>query len=122
MNRQPHKQIPVDINGTICDIDVECVKMVQLFNNIGLTTKFSCKGDGFGDYEIMFADDITDEDIIKFLSKLSNKYDHSPFCGRFMKWGRKMSGNIKFNWVYRNIDYKHADIDYNTIIKLLNIK
>ena len=119
MNKN-HKQLPVKINNTICMIDIRCIKLVQLFNNIGLTTKYSCQGNGIGDYEIMFEDNISDKDITNFLIKFSKKYDHTPFCGYFMKWGRKVSGNIQFNWMYINSNSDFADIDYELISKLNN--
>lgn len=98
------------------EIDVNCIPLIQLFNEIGLDTKICCEGHLPNEnFNIMFEDYITDEKITSFLEKHSNIYDHSPFCGKFMKWCRKMSGNIVCNWMYIAEKKLYAYRDYKTI-------
>lgn len=67
-------------------------------------------------FEIMFEDYVTDEQIIDFLNQYANKYNHSPFIGKFVKWYRRMSGNITSNWIYAVNTVEQADIDYKRLI------
>ena len=116
----------MDINYD--EIDVECRSMVKLFNTIGLTTKFSCQGHNNilqNSFQIIFADFINDDDIINFISKFTNIYTHSPFQGKFLKWMRKINGEILSNWTYEisygnyKTNIKLSKIDYDLFVKLL---
>lgn len=84
------------------DIDEKCIPMVKFFNSVGLTTKYSCQGHDSTNarFYIMFEESVCDENIIDFLTKFGNKYDHTPFVGMFQKWTRKISGVIQGNWSY----------------------
>lgn len=80
-------------------IDEKCIPLVKFFNSIGLETQFSCSGHEENDngvFHIMFSEKVTDKDIENLIIKYSNKYNHSPFLGKFMKWVRKLSGEIKY--------------------------
>lgn len=110
------------------EIDEKCRPMVKLFNDIGLTTKFSCQGHNNilqNSFQIIFADYIGDKDIIDFLDKFQNAYTHSPFQGKFLKWMRKMNGEIVTNWTYEisygnyKTNIKLAKIDYDLIKELV---
>ena len=91
----------LNIKNKDVEIDDNCVQLVKYFNSIGLDTKFCCEGHNtWEDYNIMFEDYITDDIIFSFIEKYSNCYDHTPFCGKFVKWARKMSGDIVTNWMY----------------------
>jgi len=109
------------------EIDVECRQMVKLFNDIGLTTKFSCQGHNNilqNSFQIIFDDLINDNSIINFISKFNNVYTHPPFQGKFLKWMRKMNGKIVSNWTYEisygnyKTNIKLAKIDYDLFITL----
>ena len=111
--------VKVNIRGKEIEIDDECVNLVEYFNSIGLDTKFCCSGHGKDTFEIMFEDYITDKQIEDFLLKntiefKSNDfiYVHSYFTGRFEKWCRVMTGNIKYNWTYSAKDIESAKRDY----------
>ena len=112
----------------IKDLDEEVKEHLYFFNEIGLTTKFSCCGhDNFSrnSFEIMFADNLDDDLFIDFLLKLSNKYDHSPLIGKFVKWYRKLDGKIVSNWMYSvefgeyELNQMFANKDLETMKKCL---
>lgn len=87
----------------IKDLDKEVKEHLYFFNEIGLTTKYSCCGHDDllnNSFEIMFENNLDDDLFIDFLSKLSNKYDHTPLRGQFVKWYRKLDGEIVSNWMY----------------------
>ena len=107
----------VDIRGKKVPIDKCCVPLVKFFNENGLDTKFCCEGHHkYENFEIMFEDYITDEQIFDFLNEYANKYDHSPFIGKFVKWSRRMSGCIASSWLYAVDTVEQADIDYKRLI------
>lgn len=110
--------VKLNIRGQEVDIDEKCVDLVNYFNSIGLDTRFCCEGHNEVDtFHIMFEDYISDEKIINFINRYSSKYDHTPFCGRFQKWCRKMSGNIVFNWEYTAKKQEHAIFDYEQMAR-----
>ena len=109
----------INIREKDVEIDDDCINLVQFFNSIGLDTKFCCSGHGKGNFEIMFEDYITDKQIEDFLLKNTAEfkskdfiYVHSYFSGRFEKWCRVMTGNIKYNWIYSTTDIESAKRDY----------
>lgn len=107
----------INIRDELVEVDDNCVPLVQYFNNIGLDTKYSCEGHKLGEnFEVMFEDYIKDEQIVNFIKQYSNKCNHTPFCGQFVKWVRKMSGQITFNWIYVARDKLWAARDYETMI------
>lgn len=86
------------------EIDELCRPIVKFFNEVGLTTKFSCQGHDCksnNEFHIMFHESVTDDMISEFISKYSSKYNHTPFIGKFSKWIRKCNGEIIGNWEYR---------------------
>ena len=70
-------------------------------------------GHGKQNFRIIFDNSVTDEDIEKFLKDKVNKYKHSMFLGKFVKWGGKnnfwrdcskldvwnRSNLIRWNWL-----------------------
>ena len=105
------------------DIDNECIDLVKWFNENGLPTIYSCQGheeNKLNTYHIIFDSSVLDEDIQKLLQKYSNKYDHSPFLGKFNKWMRKSSNEIINNWIYQ-VGTKEDKINYNFAKHDLNI-
>lgn len=92
-----HKGEWIMINKKLCYIDEECVDWVLLFNIIGLTTKFCCHGDdeALNSYEIVFHEDVTDEQIYDFLKT------HPTIWG-FYKWTRMsvLDDKLLHNWVF----------------------
>jgi hypothetical protein len=111
----------LNIRGKEVEIDDKCVPLIEYFNSVGLDTKFCCEGHKVGqNFYIMFEDYITDEQMMGFLEKYSNRYDHSPFCGLFVKWYRKMDGEIKSNWMYIAEEYKYAILDKLILDKGVN--
>lgn len=38
-----HKTKDIILNGKKVPVDIGCIELVQFFNRIGLTTKFSCE-------------------------------------------------------------------------------
>ncbi|APR02576.1 TPA: hypothetical protein ACXDAY_002155 [Clostridium botulinum] len=111
----------INIRGQKAEIDDNCISLIKFFNSIGLDTKFCCEGHKVNEpFYIMFEDYIDDEQIVSFIENYSNKYDHTPFCGKFVKWVRKMKGEIKFNWEYIAQDKVFAQKDYNTMISKYN--
>ena len=107
------------------------MELVKFFNEYGLKTKFSCQGhpsDTLGSYYIMFDNIVTDDDIKSFIVLFNNIYTHSPFVGEFVKWMRKISGEIVCNWMYQitgTSDYENwarAKIDLKTFRSLTENK
>lgn len=86
------------------EIDPLCIPMVKFFNAIGLETEFSCQGhdtDLNNSFEILFSSRVQDCDIFDFLERFKNKQKiYTPLIGRFLKWMRKVEGEIVLNWVY----------------------
>lgn len=114
-----HKTKTIYIEGKEIKIDIECINLVKLFNQVGLKTKHSCQGDAQNDFSIIFDDSITDNDMITFISKFKNKYGHSPFIGKFSKWVRLMNNKLSYNWMYTAKDYNAAHITYVRIKSIL---
>lgn len=104
------------------EIDTNAVALVKLFNEIGLKTEFSCAGHKETDsFYIIFDNSVTDEDIHRFLLKFDKHYTHSPFAGQFVKWCRKISGELVDTWMYEclpvnRLAYLTAELDYETIL------
>lgn len=104
------------------EFDEHCIKLVKLFNEeLELPTKYSCQGheyDPLNAYSIMFQDHVSDADIENLIVKFTNKYNHSCFQGKFVKWCRVMCGEIKYNWIYQVTtksdasNYSKANQDY----------
>ena len=96
----------MDIN--YAELDTLCIPMVKYFNSIGLITEYSCQGHNNklqNKFEIIFNKEVTDDQIIEFLSKYSVKYEQSPFIGYFYKWIRMIEHNVILrNWIYV-VDY-----------------
>lgn len=93
------------------DMDKECIPLCDLFNSIGLTTQFSCCGHGHDPFQIIFANNVTDEQIYNLIDTLSQKKDHTPIVGAFLKWTRKLDGKIVSNWTYQVDKILHANLD-----------
>lgn len=85
------------------EIDKKCIPLVKLFNDVGLTTQFSCQGHDNklnNTFQIIFEDFITDDDIFNFLNMFDN-LDHTPLLGNFYKWMRRRDDEIVSNWIYQ---------------------
>lgn len=108
----------ININGNIVDIDKGCVKLVTLFNNIGIETEFCCDGHEKDNFYILFSDKVTDLDVLNIIKGCSND-DCTLLCGSFKKWIRKCKGEIISNWEYEVKDVQSADVDYDTILNNL---
>ncbi|QDY27049.1 hypothetical protein [Clostridium botulinum] len=107
----------LNIKNKLIEIDDKCVPLVKYFNEIGLDTKYCCQGhNDYENFNIMFEEYITDEQMINFISEYSTKHKHSPFLGKFVKWYRKMSGEIVCNWMYIVNTYEEANVTYNRLI------
>lgn len=108
-------------------IDEKCIPIVKYFNSIGLITKFSCQGHNnhsHNSFSIMFDDSIGDEIIYQYIEKYSNAYNHTPFCGKFTKWVRKVGTCIVANWNY-SVDYGECKFNQrladNDMVKMKQI-
>lgn len=93
------------------DMDKECIPLCDLFNSIGLTTQFSCCGHGHDPFQIIFTNNVTDEQIYHLIDTLSQKKDHTPIVGAFLKWTRKLDDKIVSNWTYQVDKILHANLD-----------
>ncbi len=93
------------------DMDKECIPLCDLFNSIGLMTQFSCCGHGHDPFQIIFTNNVTDEQIYNLIDTLSQKKDHTPIVGAFLKWTRKLDGKIVSNWTYQVDKILHANLD-----------
>lgn len=93
------------------DMDKECIPLCDLFNSIGLTTQFSCCGHGHDAFQIIFTNKVTDEQIYHLIDTLSQKKDHTPIVGAFLKWTRKLDDKIVSNWTYQVDKILHANLD-----------
>lgn len=111
----------LNIKGKLIEIDLNCVDMINFFNNENLDTKSCCEGHVIGEnFNIMFENYISDDDIINFIERYSNKFGHSPFYGKFMKWARKCNGIVIYNWMYIADVKTLAKLDYKIMIKNIN--
>lgn len=99
------------------NMDRQCVKICDIFNSCGLTTKYSCFGHGRGNFYVIFDDVVTTTQMKDFLSLFENQYTHSPFLGKFVMWMRKINGEIVCNWMYEAQHYIDAGRDTTTLIK-----
>lgn len=97
VNMEQHESAKLEIDGLICDIDVECVDWVLFFNSIGMKTKFCCHGDDelLSFYEIVFHESVTDEQVYDFLKRNSKVWG-------FYKWVRTngTDDTLLHNWVF----------------------
>ena len=84
----------ININGNIVDIDKGCVKLVTLFNNIGIETEFCCDGHEKDNFYILFSDKVTDLDVLNIIKGCSND-DCTLLCGSLKNWIKKASEEIK---------------------------
>lgn len=125
-------------NNVLSEIDPLCVPMVELFNNIGLKTIYSCQGhknkedrENFK-FWIMFDNTVDDDDVVSFLQKMTTKSKNYPsltttLAGNFYKWVRIAGKNeLLINWMYecdyRKVKTNHevAASDFKRIVKMLN--
>ena len=97
------------------DMDKECIPLCDLFNSIGLTTQFSCCGHGESLFQIIFEDNVTDEQICHFIDMLSQGKDHTPLVGSFLKWTRKVDEKISSNWTYQVDKIEWADSELESM-------
>ena len=104
-------------------MDEACVPMCDFFNTIGLKTQFSCCGHNVEEFQIIFADEVKQDAITRFIEKISSKHDHTPLIGSFSMWMRKCDNKIVCNWVYsipnRTLMASppiYADMDLDTMI------
>lgn len=97
------------------DMDKECIPLCDLFNSIGLTTKFSCCGHGESPFQIIFDDTVTDEQIYHCIKVISQGRDHTPIVGSFLKWTRKVDDKIASNWTYQVDKIVWANLDLESI-------
>lgn len=84
-------------------IDEKCIPLVKLFNHLGLETRLCCQGhdnDKSNRFYVSFENSVKGEQIIELLMNFENKYNSSPFQGKFSKWHRKIKGKIESNWFY----------------------
>lgn len=93
------------------DMDKECIPLCDLFNSIGLTTQFSCCGHGHDAFQIIFTNNVTDEQVYHLINTLSQGKDHTPIVGAFLKWTRKLDDKIVSNWTYQVDKILHANLD-----------
>ena len=106
----------ITINEEEIKIDVGCIKMVKLFNQIGLTTQFCCEGHKEGkEFYIVLNEKVSDDIVIDLIEKCSNE-EATLLYGSFKKWYRKCFGRMMANWTYRVNDVILADMDYKIII------
>lgn len=106
----------MNIEGVEVEIDKGCVSLIDLFNRIGLSTKYCCEGykDGDGFY-IMFKEEVTDMEVESFLKGYLDKNKNTPFIGRFQKWCRLVSGEVRYNWIYLVSELDQAKYDYRVM-------
>lgn len=97
------------------DMDSDCVQLCDLFNSLGLTTKYSCCGHNEQNFCIMFQDEINEAFIKEFLQHISLHKEHTPLVGGLKYWLRKVDGKIKGNWEYIASTISEANIDATTI-------
>lgn len=92
--------------------------MVKYFNEIGLTTKYSCQGvDGDELFEIMFEDNVTDDMITDFINTQMPKFNYDCMHGAFYKWIRRCHHEVFFsNWLYQSFDSELADLDLKIFV------
>ena len=112
-----HKTKDIILNGKRVSIDIGCIELVQFFNRVGLTTKFSCENQN-GRFVIMFSDDIQDKDIEGFIDKTEKHNKNSLQMGSFKKWTRKLNGDIKSNWQNIAKDERESFIDYKNWVRI----
>ena len=105
----------ITINDKEVKIDNGCVKMVKLFNQIGLTTQFCCEGHKEGsEFYIVLDEKVPDNIVIDLIENCSNE-EATLLYGSFKKWYRKCFGRMTVNWTYRVKDVILADMDYKII-------
>lgn len=97
------------------DMDSDCVQLCDLFNSLGLTTKYSCCGHNEQNFCIMFQDEINEAFIKEFLQHISLHKEYTPLVGGLKYWLRKVDGKIKGNWEYVASTISEANIDATTI-------
>lgn len=96
-------------------IDDKCYPMVKLFNELGLTTRYSCEGHGSTEFSIIFDQDVTDIQIENLLLKHLTALKHSSLIGKFTKWCRPINGEIKYSWMYSAPTAYFAQRDYQIL-------
>ena len=103
------------LDGKEFEIDDECFDLVKYFNEIGLKTISCCSGHNKQNFRIIFDNSISDDDISKFLNDKVNKYNHSIFLGKFVKWARVYSGKIVLSWMYEAEKIGFAKVDFKRL-------
>ena len=111
--KRDKKQLIACVGDGFTLIDAKCVDLVELFNQIGLKTEFSCCGHRKGNFEIIFDKCVTDSDIHKLLDHISAGRDHTPLAGLLVKWVRYVDGVMRSNWIYQTKEcgYRCAKVD-----------
>jgi hypothetical protein len=113
----------IEIDGENVDLDYNCAALVLYFNKLGLKTQFCCEGhvdDSESEYRkdirkyyIIFDDDVTDEQIDKFVLKHKELW----LKIHFTKWHRQFGDEktCKMNWMFSceyNVNEKEIFIKY----------
>ena len=121
--KRDKKQLVAWVGDGFALVDAKCVDLVELFNQIGLKTEFSCCGHRVGNFEIIFDKCVTDADIYKLLDRISSGYDHTPLAGSFMKWARYADGIMCCNWMYQTQEwaYRCAKVDFEFLANFFNV-
>lgn len=107
----------IKINNKEVEIEDDCIDLVLYFNEVGLKTYMCCDGHDRQNFRIIFDDSVSDNDIFDFLKDKTNKYNHSMFLGKFVKWARIISGETKLSWMYIAERKTFAKIDYQKLAK-----
>lgn len=84
---------------SIEDLDVELIPLLYVLNfEIGMKTKYSCFGHEYQHRTyIMFADEVSFEEGLRFVEYLSEYYDFKTMMHKYFV--RKVKGVIEKNWV-----------------------
>lgn len=111
-----HEQVTIEVNGMQIECDKGCADMVAFLNQIGLITKFSCQGDEGQKPYIMLDENVTDDLVEEFLTKIVvyQKENGLPVYtyGTFHKWCRWFGKGLIYNWMYEPTASERMNMDY----------
>ena len=121
-----HKQVIIEVDGVQIECDEGCADMVTLLNQVGLITKFSCQGKSNEKPYIMLDENVTDDLVEDFLTKIVayQKENELPIYtnGTFRKWGRWFGKGLIYNWMYESATLERMNMDYELFSKVFKVK
>lgn len=96
------------------EMDERVIPMVEYFNSENLKTMMSCQGHNDTNVSMFWIEfdwSVSQDDIVEFMKKHTDKYGNFFSCGRFAKRVIWVYGFVRETWCYFAATPEAADTD-----------